>query len=165
MKNEMKINLSKASRKDVLIRDTRILILILALGIIFHLSFLWLSIDGESMLDTYSDGEEVLVNRVSHKIVKLSRGDVIAFSNDNGKEILVKRIIGMPNEEIKTFNGQIFIDDVLYEDEFSKGSNEHSFGHVNYTLKQDEYWVAGDNRSDTWSGKVKKEDIIGVILN
>jgi signal peptidase I len=165
MKDEMKINLSKASRRDVFVRDARILILILALGIIFHLSFLWLSIDGESMFDTYSDGEEVLVNRVSHKIIKLSRGDVIAFSNDGGKEILVKRIIGMPNEKIKTFDGQIFIDDVLYEDEFSERNDEYSFGYVNYTLKQDEYWVVGDNRSNTWSGKIKKENIIGVILN
>ena len=79
MKDDMKINIDKASEKDVFIKDIRILVLIIILGIIFHLGYSKFEIDGDSMESTYKEGDKVLVNKITHKLTTPELKEVIVF--------------------------------------------------------------------------------------
>ena len=63
----MKIKLGTYSIKDVKIKDMRIFLLILILGIIFHIGFANYKIEGDSMESTYEKGEKLLVNKIVYK--------------------------------------------------------------------------------------------------
>ena len=85
-------------------------------------------------------------------------------------------------EEIEIKDGDIYIDGSLYQDEYSYRkirvmlvgaagiplrnwkTNEIIYENENIKfekLKEDEYWVIGDNRHDSWYGVIYKNEIKG----
>jgi signal peptidase I len=169
MKDDMKININKASEKDVFIKDIRILVLIIILGIIFHLGYSKIKIDGDSMESTYKEGDEVLVNKITHKLTTPELREVIVFYDPFDDCILIKRIIALPHDSVEIIGGLVLVNDKPLLDEYSATPlADHAIGedYVNREkiyLNDDEYYVIGDNRSGTWFGVVKKENIIGTV--
>jgi nickel-type superoxide dismutase maturation protease len=49
-------------------------------------------ISGNSMSPTFSDGEEILVNRLSYILKKPKVRDIVAVKDPRDKKILIKRI-------------------------------------------------------------------------
>jgi signal peptidase I len=87
------------------------------------------------------------------------RGDVIIFRYPNDtKRFFIKRIIGMPNEEILIKNGEITIINEENPDGFTLNEpyiDEPFDTSVSYKTRGDEFFVLGDNRnrssdSRTW---------------
>jgi len=85
------------------------------------------------------------------------------------REKYIKRIVGLPGETIKLENHKIFIRKKNQKDFHElreKYLNNHgTTKYVTVTLKDDEYFMLGDNRaysydSEEW-GPIKKSDIIG----
>lgn len=169
MKDDMKINIDKASEKDVFIKDIRILVLIIILGIIFHLGYSKFEIDGDSMESTYKEGDKVLVNKITHKLTTPELKEVIVFYDPIDDCILIKRIIALPNDSVEIIEGLVLVNDKPLLDEYSAALLvDHLRGqdYVNRKkiyLNDDEYYAVGDNRSGTWFGVVKKENIIGTV--
>ena len=147
-------------------------------------------VQGASMEPNFEDGEYLIVNELGYKITDiefddikffsvksfkdLKRGDVIVFRYPkNPKQYFIKRVIALPGEKIEIRNGQVIISQkgsnpiVLDESEYL-AENEKTSGELTMVLKDDEYFVMGDNRSfssdsRSW-GPVKKENIIGKVL-
>jgi len=147
-------------------------------------------VQGASMEPNFEDGEYLIVNELGYKITDiefddikffsvksfkdLKRGDVIVFRYPkNPKQYFIKRVIALPGEKIEIRNGQVIISQkgsnpiVLDESEYL-AENEKTSGELAMVLKDDEYFVMGDNRSfssdsRSW-GPVKKENIIGKVL-
>lgn len=98
-------------------------------------------VSGASMEPTYHNGDYLIVDEASYLASDPKKDDVIIFRYPkNTKVFFIKRIIGLPNEEI-TVNGK------------------------SVKLGDDEYFVMGDNRdfssdSRIW-GPVPKKLIIG----
>ena len=59
------------------------------------------------------------------------------------KTSYIKRVIGLPGETIRYYNGQLFINDSLVNDTYGYGTTS-DFEAV--TLDEDEYFLMGDNR-------------------
>jgi len=97
--------------------------------------------------------------------LNLSNMDIVLIKKDNN--IIIKRIIGIPNDEIEIKNGYVFVNDKKVDDIFTKNS-----GIINNKLKLNfnEYFVLGDNREESIDsryeeiGIIKKEQIIGKVL-
>src|SRR5665648_271819 len=67
-------------------------------------------VSGESMFSTFNDGEYLIVDEISYITGNPHRGDVIIFHYPlDPKRFFIKRIIGMPNEEISINNGKVTI--------------------------------------------------------
>ena len=182
----MKIKLGTYSIKDVKIKDMRIFLLILILGIIFHIGFANYKIEGDSMESTYEKGEKLLVNKIVYKFSPPQLGDVIVFYDPKDDVVLVKRIIALPYDVVEIVEGVMLVNGFPLIDDHSYGmigmllvnaegkpyinwkTGEQVYEYSNLSkqyLKEDEYYAIGDNRTSSWYGKVKKENIIGIIID
>lgn len=125
-------------------------------------------VDGVSMEPTLKGGDSIIIDKLSYNIGKPKRYDVICFKSYSKKDVLIKRIIGLPNETIKIEDGIIYINDKEIRDKTGLEQIENAgIAKNGITLGEDEYFVIGDNRSQSIDsrfpevGNVSLDDIIG----
>ena len=129
-------------------------------------------VTGSSMNDTLYNGEQVIVDKLSYRFHSPQRYDIVVFPESN-KSNYVKRIIGLPGETISIREGYIYINDkLLTDDSYGKeGISTQNYGRLKQpvTLKDDEYFVLGDNRNNSQDsrseavGNVTKDRLIGKV--
>ena len=129
-------------------------------------------VTGSSMNDTVYNGEQVIVDKLSYRFHSPQRYDIVVFPESN-KSNYVKRIIGLPGETISIREGYIYINDkLLTDDSYGKeGISSQNYGRLKQpvTLKDDEYFVLGDNRNNSQDsrseavGNVTKDRLIGKV--
>ena len=109
------------------------------------------SVVGTSMEPTLKHSEQVLLNRVSYQFSSPKRGDIIAFyPNGNTKShIYIKRVIGLPGERIKIEDDHVYINDSRYFLDSVEITREAGIAANEIELLNDEYFVLGDNRSNS----------------
>lgn len=101
-------------------------------------------VDGLSMYPTLDDKEKVLTNAFEAIFFQPERFDIVVIKTENNQE-WVKRIIALPNETIEMRNNVLYINDKVVEQPFLK-SNVITNDFEKVKLKEDEYFVMGDNR-------------------
>ncbi|HDD64614.1 MAG TPA: signal peptidase I [Firmicutes bacterium] len=100
------------------------------------------------------------------KSSNFKRKDIVAIKDPTGRnEILIKRIIGLPGENITVKNGYVYINGERLEEPYIK---EKPIYTLSIKIPPDCYFLLGDNRnnsedSSTW-GPVKKEMIVGKVI-
>lgn len=127
---------------------------------------------GPSMSPTLNNGDILILDKASYKFFNVKRNDVIALYSSKSK-YLIKRVVGMPGEYIEFKNNQLYINNVLVEEEYLSDSvvtNDFSIRELGYeTIPEDMYLVLGDNREDSSDsrdpeiGLIKKSDILGKV--
>lgn len=124
-----------------------------------------------SMETTIMTGDRVIVNRLYYNFEEVKRGDIVVFMNpnlDDDKELLIKRVIGLPNETIDIVNGVVFVNGVEYAEDYI--SNNDEFYNGTFEVPEDSYFMLGDNRmysidSRYWTNSYVSEDkILGKAL-
>ncbi len=129
-------------------------------------------VDGESMATTLSDGDNLIVDKLSYRFKDPERFDIIVFPFQYQEDTYyIKRIIGLPGETVQIDSeGTIYIDgEVLEESYGSEIIAEENIGIAwePVVLGEDEYFVMGDNRNnsrdsrDAVVGNIHRDDIIG----
>ncbi|ATD54138.1 signal peptidase I [Clostridium chauvoei] len=102
-------------------------------------------IPSESMVPTLNVDDRLFVSRV-YNLDKLKRGDIIVFYSEELQEDLIKRLIGLPGDEIKIVNGSVSVNgEVLVENYI--GAHDNFNGE--YKVPEGKYFFLGDNR--LWS--------------
>ena len=113
--------------------------------VLFKFILLPIRITGESMSPTFRNGRMACVNRLSYKWSNPQRGDVVAIKTGSEKEVLLKRIVGMPGETVAMENGVVKIDGRSLEEPYTRPNPDWSFPETK--LGENEYLVIGDNRT------------------
>ncbi|MCX6811903.1 MAG: signal peptidase I [Candidatus Berkelbacteria bacterium] len=141
------------------------LIIIVLLLLLYYLVIQVFVVKGISMDPNFADSEFILVNRISYYFVSPARGDSIVFIFPGTRsDKYIKRIIGLPGERIQITNNQIKINgQKLVEDYIPKDFK--TYGDIDYRIKDNEFFVLGDNRelsndSRIW-GPLTRGQIIG----
>ena len=125
---------------------------------------------GHSMETTLSDGDNLIVDKISYRFHDPERFDVIVFPFEGKDETYyIKRIIGLPGEDVRIdTDGNIYINDEILEEHYGvEVINDPGNALKGMHLGEDEYFVLGDNRnhsSDSRStsvGLIHRDDIIG----
>lgn len=125
------------------------------------------NIPSGSMEDTIHPGDRVIGSRLAYLSQDPKRGDIIIFRfPDDESQIFIKRIIGLPGEEIRIVDGKIYIDgaDKPLEESYLKEAPQGSFGP--YEVPGDSYFVMGDNRNNSHDSRfwenhyVAREEIL-----
>lgn len=115
-------------------------------------------VDGDSMYNTLSDNDIVLL----YKLSSIKRFDIIVLKESDNNATIIKRVIGMPGDKVKVRNNKIYINNKIIEDEYAYGETSD---YDEITLGDDEYFVLGDNRliskDSRYFGAIKKSDIKG----
>lgn len=121
-------------------------------------------VDGYSMEPNLYDKQYLIVNKVVYRLRPPERGDVVVFRfPDDPQQEFIKRIIGLPGEQVEIREGQVYINDQLLEEQYYVNAGSYSWGPA--TVGAGEYFVLGDNRaqsndSHTW-GMLPVENIVG----
>ena len=108
---------------------------------------------GDSMLPNVGSGQHILVTPANFS--KFSRGDVLVIRDPNGtKNIYLKRLVGLPCEEVKIFDGSLFINGVHLKESYLGGMPQVlGLGKEIWKLKDREVFVLGDNRARSTDSK------------
>lgn len=148
-------------------------------------------VQGASMETNFKDGDYLIINELGYKqtdvdvsgkhlftvdtFKDLKRGEVVVFRYPKDpKQFFIKRIIGLPGEQVKVEGGRV----IIFNNENPEGFvlDESSYlrkelmtnGAVTVALNSNEYFVLGDNRqfshdSRAW-GPLPKDDVVGKVL-
>lgn len=131
-------------------------------------------VKGNSMYPTYHDGEYILTDKISYRLNKPERGDVIVFKSPKDQEVdFIKRIIGLPGETVKVTNGKVYVNNKQLSEPYLPASSVTRPGLFSregtaITVTSDNYYVLGDNRdhssdSREW-GLVNTDEFIGRVF-
>lgn len=125
-------------------------------------------VKGESMEPNFKNGDYLIVDEISYRFKEPERGEVIVFKYPNDpSQRYIKRIIGLPGEEIKIENNKVMIDGKILDESGYIPTFEITGSGTEMTLKNNEYFVMGDNRSASFDsrrwGTLPSGNIIGRV--
>ena len=112
---------------------------------------------GDSMLPALHSGELVGCNKLIYRFQPPQRGDVVAVWT--GTELLIKRVLGLPSEEIEVREGVFFAGGKPLPENYPH-YNDHS-NIAAGKLGPDTFVLAGDNRPRSLIAIVKRDRIVG----
>ena len=134
-------------------------------------------IPSASMEDTLLIGDRVLVDRISWRFSLPERGDIVVFHPPFDGPVLIKRIIGLPGDEISLSGGFVYVNGRRLDEPYVRridGRQEPSQPFSNglpwslqepYKVPPGSYFVMGDNRTDSGDsrefGPIKREQFVG----
>lgn len=127
-------------------------------------------VDGSSMEPALSDGDNLIVDKLTYRFREPERFDIIVFPYEEEPEICyIKRVIGLPGETVRIDeDGFIYIDGEKLKESYGREViKQPGIAAEELTLGQDEYFVLGDNRNDSMDsrdsrvGLIEREEIIG----
>jgi len=148
--------------RDVL--ETLVLAIILFLAI--NAVSARIRVDGSSMVPTLTNGQFVIVNRLTYKLGDPDHGDVVVFDYPRDPEQeYIKRIIGLPGDTVEMNSGHVYINGQIIEEPYIAAA-ARSTGE--WTVPSDHVFVLGDNRNNSQDsrnfGSVSTDNIIGKAL-
>ena len=85
-------------------------------------------VDGESMMDTLTNGESLIVNKLAYKFGDPDRFDIVVFypyGREDKEDYYVKRIIGLPGEKVQIIGSDIYINDQILEEHYGNSEYIH----------------------------------------
>jgi signal peptidase I len=117
-----------------------------------------------SMLPTINLKDKILVTRVHNKN-NLKNGDVIVFHSDELNEDLIKRLIGLPNDEVEIKeDGSLYVNQKKVDESYV----EYPGGKIGkFKVPEGSYFFMGDNRANSSDARywdqpyIPKKDIMG----
>ncbi len=134
-------------------------------------------IPSESMEDTLLIGDRVLVDRLSWRFSDPERADIVVFHPPFTGPVLIKRIIGMPGDEVSLRDGAVYVNGQPLDEPYVRkisGKTVPSEPFDNglpwslqkpYKVPADSYFVMGDNRIDSGDsrefGPVPRNQLVG----
>lgn len=131
---------------------------------------------GDSMYDTLKNNEVLLLSKISYRTGKIKRFDVVVIK-DKSQEYIIKRVIGMPGDNIEYKDDILYINGKEYNKKFTKDiTGDFTLEDIckinkidcNDKIPEDMYLVLGDNRDVSADSRVKglieKDKIIGKAI-
>ena len=117
-------------------------VVVIILVLIFKANFFSpVKVNGASMDDTLKDKEILLLNIIDYKLNdNIKRYDIVVVKKD--KEYLIKRVIGLPGDIVKSVDSKIYINDKEIKEDYAKGKTSN----FEVKVRDGEYFVLGDNR-------------------
>lgn len=183
-----------------LVKNNKGFILFILLMVVFRTSLAdWNRVPTGSMKPTIVEGDHIIINKLAYDlnlpltqvsiatIAHPQRGDIIVFNSKTSRQRLVKRVIGVPGDQIEMRDNILYLNQqrLSYsnssETSISRDVEEDLFGHK-YTVRTAKnagaasnfgpvvvpparYFVLGDNRDNSadsrFIGFIPREEIIG----
>lgn len=116
-------------------------------------------VNGASMNPTLNDKDIMLLDEISYRFFDVERFDIVVVKEED--EYLIKRVIGLPGETVEYKNDKLYIDDKYVKEDFK---HKETFD-FSTTLGKDEYFIMGDNRTNSTDsrvfGPISRDKIMG----
>ncbi|TQR21632.1 signal peptidase I [Psychrobacillus vulpis] len=134
-----------------------------------------ITVKGESMSPTFEDNNKVVISKTS----TIGRFDIIVFKSPDKKDNYIKRVIGLPGDQIEVKDDVLYINGKLYEEPYLQMKKKDLlFGQLteDFSLEQitgktkvpkGYYFVMGDNRLQSYDsrifGFISEEALLGEV--
>lgn len=136
------------------------IIIIIVVIIIRTFIFTPVVVNGPSMMNTLHNGDVMILDKIGMKLGGIKRFDIVVIQT--GKTKIIKRVIGMPGETISYHDNKLYINGKEVSDNHS---NEITYDFDEIKIPDNEYYVLGDNRTDSVDsrilGTIPKNEILG----
>ena len=126
-------------------------------------------VEGNSMVPTLEDSEYIIINKIGYFLGRYAgmesflpqRGDVVVFRPPSDqRKYYVKRIVGLPGDELVIRDGKVFLlkeggEHEVFEEYLDTRSSGHTFrapvgsgdrAEERYSVPEGSYFLLGDNR-------------------
>jgi len=121
------------------------------------------------MEPTLQDSDNLITDKITYRFRDPKRFDIIVFPfKDNRATLLIKRIVGMPGETVPVIDGNVYVNGYVLEDNYGNAvMTDPGLAADPVVLKEDEYFVLGDNRNNSTDsrfesvGNIHRSEIIG----
>ncbi len=150
------------------IKEISIYLLIIVMVILIRTFIITpVRVNGTSMDPTLKNGEIMILNKIKYNKNDIKRFDIVVVKMD--KELLIKRVIGLPNEEVKYVDNKLYINNEYVEETFlNEDVYTTNFSLDDFKLKkipENCYFVMGDNREVSLDSRTfgcfSKDKILG----
>lgn len=153
-----------------LIRETlQVVIPALTLAVVIHVFLAQATVVyGSSMQPVLRERQRLVVDKLTYRFGEPERNDIIVLDMEDVDEMLVKRVIGLPGETVDIRAGNIYINNEPLREQLPRAlaSQLNIYPHP-VELGNDEYYVLGDNRSNSNDsrsfGAIRRDEIVGKI--
>ncbi len=125
----------------------------------FYLTYRIGIVPSDSMAPTLRPGDRYLINIRAYSRRPPKRGDVVVFRTPDG-EFWVKRVIGLPGEQVTVYMGRVFINGQLLPEPYLRGAPFFERP-MAFIVPEGHIFVLGDNRGHSEDSR----DIGPVPLN
>ena len=156
--------------RDILEFMKEPILAVLAALLINQFLFMHTRVPTGSMETTIMPKDHLIVNRVPTYYREPERGDIVVFEGENEK--LIKRVIGLPGEEIDLKDNIVYIDGEPLDEEayinLSEVTSWEPIYNVSFPFEIPEgyYFLMGDNRGNSldsrYFGPVSKDKILAI---
>lgn len=119
-------------------------------------------VEGNSMVDTLENREYIIINKLAYFIGAPERGDIVVFRPPNAdhSKHYVKRVIGMPGDEVTIRDGNVYLrvngagrEQRIAEPYLNERNQGHTYATAGdggaekrYSIPEGYYFLLGDNR-------------------
>jgi signal peptidase I len=117
-------------------------------------------IDGDSMADSFHNGQYIIVNRMAYRFNPPTRGDVVVFIPPEsspatfwenllgrpGQTDFIKRIVAVPGDTVEIDAGHLYVNGAQVLEPYLR-EPMRAAGKHHWQLAAEQYLVLGDNRN------------------
>ncbi len=137
---------------------------VLLFGVVINLFFPRYYVLGHSMEPQLHEYDWLFTSSLNALTQSIQRGDIVVLVSPYDGALAVKRVIGLPGEQVRILAGQVFINDTaLNEDYIEESATYNGF----WQVAADQYFVMGDNRNHSLDsvdyGPIDKSRIRGAV--
>jgi len=124
-----------------------------------------LRVDGQSMSRTLMNNEFILVSKADYWSMEPQRLDVVICRYPGREDTYVKRVVGIPGDTVEVRKEVVLVNGAALAEDYITYPADYLFGPL--TLKEDEYFVLGDNRIHSTDshviGPIRRDAILGRV--
>lgn len=128
--------------------------------LLFLVWFFPVRIAGDTMAPLLLSDEVVLIDRLGKYVIRPKRGDIVMFTDGAG-EMCVKRVVGLPGEQVEIVNGQVFIDSCPLDESMYTDGGGADMAPV--LVPEDAVFLLGDNRALVYDSRTPEIGCVGYV--
>jgi len=102
-----------------------------------------------SMIPTLNIGDQLFVTKI-YNLDNIKRGDIIVFNSTELNDVLIKRLIGLPGDDISIKNGKISVNGEELQDDYVVNKDNY---YGEFHVPEGKYFFCGDNRPVSYDSR------------
>ena len=95
------------------------------------------------------------MNKFIYRFTEPERGDIVVFESvEDGDQDLIKRVVGLPGDEISVRSGKLFVNGEPQKEPYVNEKLPDVSFFAKTTVPEDHVFVMGDNRANSQDSRV-----------